>query len=389
VTVRSVFRALLLEIRDSVFPILDSFFLYGRQEGKGGVAVVRLDAIGDFILWLPFAQVYRQLYPDQKIVLFANEAWADFARSFAFWDDVVSVRVDDLVYSPLYRWRMLYNISKYGFSVAIHPTCSRVLLKGDSLVRATKAHERIGSAGDQSNISARHKAVSDSWYTRLVPMNLRLIAELERNAEFFRGLGGERQHLLPMGDVPGGEVHVSVPAGAYVVLFPGASWEGRRWPVSRFAELAQWLFRSFGLWVVICGSENERHLAEMLVGGAGVPNISNFAGKTTLAEFAMLIQRATLLIGNETSAIHLASAVGTPSICLLGGGHFGRFVPYPKDWSGCQPRPVYFVMDCYGCNWRCTKPRAPGGCVPCIDAISLDAVKREVSRLMHELPRVS
>jgi ADP-heptose:LPS heptosyltransferase len=56
-------------------------------------------------------------------------------------------------------------------------------------------------------------------------------------------------------------------------------------------------------------------------------------GKTTLVELMNLISGAQLLVSNETSAPHLAVAVGTPVIVLYNGNHYGRFVPYPADVS--------------------------------------------------------
>jgi ADP-heptose:LPS heptosyltransferase len=89
-------------------------------------------------------------------------------------------------------------------------------------------------------------------------------------------------------------------------------------------------------------------------------------------------------VGNETSATHIAVAVGTPSICLLGGGHFGRFVPYPDGVGGTIPVPVHHAMDCFGCDWHCTQPHRDGDPAPCIAAIAVDSVVREALNQMTQ-----
>ena len=62
---------------------------------------------------------------------------------------------------------------------------------------------------------------------------------------------------------------------------------------------------------------------------------------------AALIKRCRLVIGAETGLAHLACAVGTPNVILLGGGHFGRFMPYAATTTVvCLP------LECYGCNWQ-------------------------------------
>ena len=67
----------------------------------------------------------------------------------------------------------------------------------------------------------------------------------------------------------------------------------------------------------------DRH-AGRLVGEASA-RLENYAGKTTLTGLVSIISRARLLIGNESGPIHLAAALGTPCVSVVGGGHFGRF----------------------------------------------------------------
>jgi ADP-heptose:LPS heptosyltransferase len=99
-------------------------------------------------------------------------------------------------------------------------------------------------------------------------------------------------------------------------------------------------------------------------------------GKTNLIELAVIIKGARFLVGNETSAIHFAAAVSTPSLCILGGGHYARFMPYEIESKIERPLPLPIIhqMDCFGCNWQCRYPYKKGGPVPCIENISVDEV---------------
>jgi ADP-heptose:LPS heptosyltransferase len=383
VTFRSSLGATLHALRDILWSALDRFVcLLQPTPQKDCLVLVRLDAIGDFILWLPFAYAYRKLYPKQRIVLIANSTWADFAEEFDYWDEVWPVHLQSFVRNPLYRWRFLSKVAAGGFSAAIQPTYSRVFLHGDSIVRATRAFTRIGYEGDYSNIGFYQKKISDRWYTRLVPANHEPMMELTRNEEFVRGLCmGSSAPRKPIMVSSARTHHSHFPCKPYAIIFPGASWAGKMWPVDNFAELAQWLHKELGYQIVVCGSQEESSLAEALIAAARLSDTGNYAGKTTLSEFVELVSRADLLVGNDTSAVHIAAAVGTPSICLLGGGHYGRFMPYPKDWPGCRPFPVFYSMECYGCNWQCDKRRSASGSVPCVENISLDAVKTAICTL--------
>jgi ADP-heptose:LPS heptosyltransferase len=350
---------------------------------KKGVVLIRLDAIGDFILWLDSAKEYRQIYPNQTIILLANAAWADLARYLPYWDEVWSVNSGDFRSSLLYRWAMLRKIRRANFEIAIQPTYSRAVFYGDSMIRASNAIHRIGSVGDSTNMPLSDKAIGDKWYTRLISANPKPLMELLRNAEFITNLTKKRFNAeIPILSSSGPLSRGLQVEGPYVVLFPGASWEGRRWPVQSFAKVAEYLSLKYSLNIVLCGSGSDRILCQEINDLVTVGCL-NIAGKTNLLELAEIIRNAELLIANETSAIHIAAAVSTPALCILGGGHYGRFLPYPEPIIGIKPTPLMNKMDCYECNWQCSRGYGGFGPTPCIESIDIDVVLKSAISILE------
>lgn len=341
------------------------------------VLIVRLDAIGDFILWLDSAKEFRKLYPDKKIVLCANAAWSGLAEFFPYWDEVVAVDKNRLCTGLLYRIKILIFIRKRCFKVAIHPTFSRDLT-GDSLIRSTGAEQRIGSQGDLSNITGHDKAISDTWYTELIAADVAPLMEIKRNAEFVRGLGAEYffggvAEVEKLLDLP----CELIPENPYYVVFPGALWKYKVWPASKFAELIIRIRKLFGWHVVLCGSLEEKSICNEIIEILRSVPVLNLAGKTSLVELVEVIRGAKMLVGNDSSAIHIAAATGTPSVCIHGGGHWGRFMPYELEKKGSGPLPTAVIerMDCYGCGWRCIHPVKPDQPFPCVGGIKVDQVE--------------
>lgn len=340
------------------------------------IAIVRVDNIGDFVLWLPTAHALRTLYPDHHLTLYANNTWADFAAFFDIWNEVVPIDLIKLHKNLPYRYKTLRAISGQKYETAIQPTYSRALLTGDSLIRATGAIHRIGSQGDLSNATPMARRIADRWYTRLIPADPTPMTELERNAEFISGLGAAhfKSHLpyIPkLLDLPS-TLRQPHP---YFIVFPGASWSGKQWPADHFATLIREVASATGRAPVLCGGPADWAICSAIQAMSDVA-VTHLAGQTTLAELTELIREADFLIGNDTSAIHLAAAVETSSVCLLGGGHYGRFMPYPMDMAdqAATPVAVNFPMACYGCNWQCSQTYQPGEAVPCIANISVNAV---------------
>lgn len=357
-----------------VYKLFDTCLsIWPKSHAKNGVALIRLDSIGDFVLWLDSAKEYRRLYEGQRIVLIANTSWADWAGSFPHWDEVWSVDSRRLSNNLIYRIKMLFKVRRAGFKTVIQPTFSRTL-QADNLVRASAAPQRIGSEGDESNLTATLKSVSNNWYTQLISASDKSLMELERNAEFIRNLSGQvYEPAIPRLPKACIKTDFRPLSGNYIVFFPGASWHGRQWPLKNFAELASRLHTELGWPFVLCGGYGDIELVEQLGVALTVPFV-NLAGKTSLAELAGVICNSRMLISNETSAVHIAAAVGTPTVCVLGGGHHGRFVPYPSDLPGIKPLVAAHPMPCFNCNWKCSQQYEETDSVPCIQKIDIHRI---------------
>lgn len=347
------------------------------------IVLIRLDNIGDFVLWLDAARQLRNYYQDMKITLIANQGFSELAMALPYWDDVIPVDVRKSTRNIVYRWRLLCHIRKLGALRVIHPVFSRVFLVGDAIVRASGAGSRIGSVGDLNNCSARQRRVANRWYTTLLPATSSPIPEMERTAEFMSGLTGYTTHVGVGYIPPLAQLTPVVDSDdEYFVLFPGASWVGRMWPAENFARCANWLYEKYGLKAIICGGPSEEWLGEIIVSGVSTHRVTDLTGRTTLVDLIEVLRGAKFLISNETSAVHLASSVGTPAVCILGGGHYGRFLPYPDGVNGCKPNPVIHRMDCFGCDWTCRHDYDAAGPVPCIAGIRVDDVIESVVGLV-------
>jgi len=103
------------------------------------------------------------------------------------------------------------------------------------------------------------------------------------------------------------------------------------WPASDFAALIKEIKTTTGIQPVLCGGPDEYELCQQVIKMSGLANVKNFAGKTKLSHLVEVIKHAQFVFANDTSAIHIAAATGTPSVCILGGGHYGRFLPYASE----------------------------------------------------------
>ncbi|MDX1764300.1 MAG: glycosyltransferase family 9 protein, partial [bacterium] len=136
----------------------------------------------------------------------------------------------------------------------------------------------------------------------------------------------------------------------------------KRWPVARFAELADLLVERLAARVLIVGDERERALGARLAAAMKRPAV-DLCGKLNLLELAALLQESDLMVTNDTGPMHLSAAVGTPVVALFGPTRPSRYGPYgPEGFHvSLQGRASCSPCTRFDCGERtCMNDIAPG-----------------------------
>ena len=353
---------LLIHLFDSVLLRLPT----RAERGAAGpvLLVVRLDRIGDVVLWLPSAQRLIEAWRRRgfRVIVIVRTECAALVQGLSGVDQVLMMDCRRVRLDPVYRARLLLEVRRCGAEVAIEPTVSRVPALGDAVVRFSGAARRVGWKGDRNRATRLEKHFGDRAYTELVPNPLDEASELRRNEAFLD--------------------RIDVPAERFErVPLPRRALEGRGLPARRYVlvpgagdpRLAGLIHRKTGWVGVICGSGGDRPAARCIMAETDAPLI-DLTGETALAQLVDVIAGSALVVSNETGAIHIAAALRVPGVCVTGGGHYGRFVPYPASrlFDHVAPRVVHHPMPCFGCNWECPRRPAPGGCAPCVDGVTVE-----------------
>ncbi len=121
----------------------------------------------------------------------------------------------------------------------------------------------------------------------------------------------------------------SIGGRRFVVFVPSAAHEIKCWPVEHFAALADRITQDYGMPVAAVGSAKEKALIDEIVLAANVP-IANFAGLTNLPKLTALLDKASLVVTNDTGPGHMAVALSTPTIMIFGPTNPSRIRPYGR-----------------------------------------------------------
>jgi heptosyltransferase-2 len=137
---------------------------------------------------------------------------------------------------------------------------------------------------------------------------------------------------------------ISLPA---IGVSPGAAYgNAKRWLAERFAESARDVSAALGAQVVLFGSAAERDLCETVAQATG-PNAHNVAGQTSLREFIDMAAACRIFLTNDSGAMHIASALGIPSVTV-----FGATDDVTTGPTGSLARIVREAVDCSPCLLR-------------------------------------
>ncbi len=341
------------------------------------ILAVRLDNIGDVIMLGPALRAVKETSPQAHLTLLATPGGATAVPLLPWIDDVIVWRPiwqdvgGRMPFDPARERELIDLLAGQEFDAALiftsfsqtpHVPGYVCYLAGIPL-RAGESKEFGGST-----LTTELKGAPDELHQ--AERNLRLVEHLGFVAR-------ERQLVVTIPDTARNAIPDLLdktevnPHQPFILLHPGASAHARRYPAERFGILARLLTRRD--WqVLVTGVERESALIQEVI--AHAPKARYLIGDTTLAEYAALVERAKLVICNDTLPMHLSDAVRTPVVVLFSG------TDYEEQWQprATRARLLRRETSCHPCYlFEC-----PIG-QPCLD-ISPEEVVEEVETLLVE-----
>ena len=158
----------------------------------------------------------------------------------------------------------------------------------------------------------------------------------------------------------------------------------KQWEVGRWREVALRLQRDFRATVLITGSEADKPLGEAL--GAGLPaRPLDLTGKLTVRETMAVIGALDLFLSPDTGPMHMACAVGTPSVAVFGPSDPVRYFSGEHGRPESRHRVVRTELWCSPCNLIRKPPNECSGPEPpeCLQGVAADEVYREAAKLLE------
>lgn len=312
------------------------------------IAFLRANALGDFIFIIPALKALRETFPQAEIVLLGKGWHKGFAHGHVpTIDRVITVPDYPGVGAPegaekdeAAIERFMNEMQAEGFDLAFQAHGGG----GNSNPFVARLGAKLTIGLQAPGAPALDINMPYSFYQN----------EYMRYLELVRNVGAKTADILPRVTVlnedrqeAGRFLNGKVPEKGYIVLHPGASDPRRRWPAEKFAAVAT-KFIDKGYAVVVTGAGDEQPVVQAVV--ATEPRAINAYQAVSLGGLAGLLEGAELVVSNDTGPMHLAYAVGTPTIGLYWVGN----QIMAGELTRLNHRPLLsWTIDCPVCGTLC------------------------------------
>ncbi len=309
----------------------------------GAILVRATNWVGDAVMSLPALRALRQRFPRARISILAKPWVADLYRREPFCDEIIP-------YTPrtvAEKWAAARALRPRKFDTAI---LLQNAFEAAAIAYLAAIPERIGYARDGRGFLLTHAIPvprrgeiprHESFYYLELLRRAGILDEMPVNelvhlegAPAARAAGLERFHQLGLGET-------------VIGVSPGAAYgTAKRWLPERFADSAIRVANELGAAVAIFGSKGERELCQSVatsVSASIVKPVKNFAGETSLAEFIDLAAACRVYLTNDSGAMHIASALGVPTVAIFGAtddqatGPTGPLAKVVREQVECSP----------------------------------------------------
>jgi ADP-heptose:LPS heptosyltransferase len=276
------------------------------------IVVLRPNAVGDFIFSLPCLHALKAAYPDAHLTYIGKQWHADFLRGRPGPIDAVEVIPPcsgvgmppdtDVDPGPIRDFVERMRMLKIDLALQIFGGGHY----SNSFIRQFNARHAIG-------LRAPGAAALDRWVTYEQLQNRRLqMLEVAALAGADTLRMNQELSITDRDRQEADRILPHQPGKPLVVIQPAASDRRRCWPAARFAAVADVLANQ-GAQIAVNGTQQEAGVASEVVAHMRAPAIK-LTGKLSVSGLCGLLERSVLLVSNDTGPLHLALAIGTPSV---------------------------------------------------------------------------
>lgn len=286
------------------------------------ILIIDFGQLGDVVMSLPALRAVREQFPFARLTVAVGKPGAEIIEMSGYAD--ATIEVDRVAlrdgFKPLAILK-IFDIVKdvrrrqFDFVIDLHSFSETNLLAYLSRAPKRLFARRPGRSLDfLSNFNPKppldrndpKQHLVDRYLDVLKPLGIDAAPRVPRLSPRLRHYAAVDRTLRK------GNANTGSPL---VGLFPGAGHPGRRWPMEKFSELADFLIRNDKLRPLIFVGPEERQMRAQIREMFPAPSL--ILDRLSIPELAAAQSRLAVFVSNDTGPVHIAAAVGTPVVVML------------------------------------------------------------------------
>ncbi len=333
--------------------------------------IVRTDRIGDVVLSLPLAELVKQHFPHCKVTFLLREYTKCLAQGHPFIDSILLLKESNGKVPIKDNYR---ELKKYNFDscLIVYPTFHTAFIAFLSRIK-----NRIGTGYrwysfllnrkiyEHRKYAERHELEYNINLLKAFGIDAKVTAD---NVKFHLNISEESKKKIKNLLIEN-KIDVNKPI---IIIHPGSGGSAIDLPLTSFKELVETISKNLDVLVIVTGLPSEKGICDQLTFNN---SIKNFAGLLSLPDLIALIDKSAIFISNSTGPIHIAAALGRPTI-----GFYPKILSCSaKRWGPYSNKGKIFTpeIDCSDCTReQCER-------LNCMSSIKMSKVFSDVQNLLN------
>ncbi len=313
------------------------------------VLIVKLDALGDVLRTGSLVPILHRLHPRPYVCWITRPEAVEIVRMIDGVDEVVPLNVDGLARIAEGGWDHVYALSNDHSTASLATTARAANPPVGYSMKDGRLHPSNAAAGRWLEMAAfdRLKRANSESYQKLMLDIVGVDGPIEPPR-----LTVEQKHLDHAAGWIAGLFAGSTRRRIAINVGSGARWPKKMLEAEQIAAYARLAQQRLDADILLVGGPAEIAKTEAILAacGPGTP-VRSALTSHSVPEFVGVLRQVDALLCGDTLALHIATAIGLPTVCLVGPTSSAELA----DFDGLVLKSSVDTLDCLGCYGDCRK----------------------------------
>ena len=352
-----------------------------KESSKKKVLIIYNLALGDTVVFSCALKNIRKMYPKEEyeVIIACQKGLNKIYEKLELFDKVIPLDFMKAAVNLKERYLLFKKLREEYYDIIIDPIGPEECTTNVLITRGVVGKEKISVINIDRKIYCP-KFMYKKIYDKIIEIHNEKITLIEHYYEFFNKLTNNKFNISFI-DLPSKEVEMDIPK-EYFIIYPSASSKLKKWPIDRFAKIAQKIVDKTGLPLILCGTKVDKEDNDKLKQLVPGIEILDFTDKTQILEFIGIIKNAKFVITNDTGIYHISVISQVPVTIVAGGYTYNRYMKYEFENNYKKPYVVIEKQECFNCENRCKYTKEMNAIWPCLDKITVDQAWKVIENMI-------